>query len=155
MSPTTAREYRRLAKTIISPALGSMPIGKIKDHQLDALYAGLEKERGLSPSSVRQVHAVIRSSLNQAVKWGWLSANPAVKATPPAVRRSEIVPPDIGTALRLLAAAEEREPEFAIPLVLSSIIRGRGTENPSATSAGVLSCTHCSNVSAMPFEISA
>lgn len=127
LSPTTAREYRRLAKTIISPALGSMPIGKIKAHQLDALYAGLVKERGLSPSSVRQVHAVIRSSLNQAVKWGWLSANPAVKATPPAVRRAEIVPPDIETALRLLAAAEEREPEFAILLrVLAATGARRG-----------------------------
>jgi integrase len=115
LSPTTAREYRRLAKTIISPALGSMPIGKIKAHQLDALYAGLVKERGLSPSSVRQVHA------------GWLSANPAVKATPPAVRRAEIVPPDIETALRLLAAAEEREPEFAILLrVLAATGARRG-----------------------------
>jgi integrase len=127
LSPTTAREYARLAKTIISPALGSQSIGKIKAHQLDALYAGLVNERGLSPSSVRQVHAVIRSSLNQAVKWGWLSENPAVKASPPAVRRSEIVPPELQTAMRLLATAEKRDPEFAILLrVLAATGARRG-----------------------------
>ena len=127
LSPTTGREYARLAKTIISPALGSQPIGKIKAHQLDALYAGLVKERGLSPSSVRQVHAVIRSSLNQAVKWCWLSENPAVKASPPAVRRSEIVPPELQTAMRLLAVAEERDPEFALLLrVLAATGARRG-----------------------------
>ena len=50
-----------------------------------------------------------------------------MKATPPAVRRSEIVPPDIATALRLLAAAEEREPEFAILLrVLAATGARRG-----------------------------
>jgi integrase len=50
-----------------------------------------------------------------------------VKATPPAVRRAEIVPPDIETALRLLAAAEEREPEFAILLrVLAATGARRG-----------------------------
>ena len=112
LSPTTAAEYRRLAKVIVSPALGHVMIRRLTPRQLDNFYGALARERGLSASSIHQVHAVIRGALNQAVKWGWLKANPAVSASPPAIRRKEIVPPGIDRALLLLDRAEAHNAEF-------------------------------------------
>ena len=83
LSPTTAHEYRRLADVLIKPALGRVAIRRLTAQRLDEFYAALVRQRGLSASSVRQVHAVIRGALNQAVKWGWLAANPARSASPP------------------------------------------------------------------------
>ena len=39
---------------------------------------GSLRERGLSPASVHHVHAVLRGSLGQAVRWGWLPVNPGI-----------------------------------------------------------------------------
>jgi integrase len=37
----------------------------------------------LAPSSVRQIHAIMRRALAQGVKWGWLPTNPAALASRP------------------------------------------------------------------------
>ena len=93
LSPTTAREYRRLVATLIEPALGSLTLRRVTTHRLDVFYSGLVRDRGLSPSSVRQVHAVLRGALGQAVRWGWIPTNPAATASPPKRRPREITPP--------------------------------------------------------------
>ena len=116
LSPTTAHEYRRLTSTIITPALGSTPIRKLTAQRLDAFYAALVRDRNLSASSVRQVHAVIRGGLNQAVKWGWLTTNPALSASPPKLRKSEITPPGVETALSILAAADQQDQDLGVLL---------------------------------------
>jgi integrase len=127
LSPTTAHEYRRLADVIIKPALGRVVIRRLSAQRLDEFYSALGRERGLSASSVRQVHAVIRGALSQSVKWGWLASNPALSASPPRLRRHEITPPDVATALRLLAAADDYDPDFgALLRVLASTGARRG-----------------------------
>jgi integrase len=118
LSPSTAREYERLIRTHIRPAFGKTRLARLRSSQLDAFYAQL-REHGsatggrLSPSSVRQVHAILRRSLGQGVKWGWISANPAANASPPRVRRNEIVPPTPTVVVDLLEEAEESDPDLA------------------------------------------
>ncbi|MET0326308.1 MAG: tyrosine-type recombinase/integrase [Ilumatobacteraceae bacterium] len=73
----------------------------------------LTLERGLSPASVRHVHAVLRGALGHAVRWAWLSVNPSATASPPRMRRRQIQPPPISDTRALLAAAEEQDPDFA------------------------------------------
>lgn len=128
LSITTAAEYRRLAKTVVSPALGTTLIRRLSTEQLDRFYGALARDRKLSPSSIHQVHAVVRGSLGQAVKWGWLKVNPAVSASPPAIRRKEIVPPGVDQAVLLLARAEERDFEFGALLRLMAATGARRGE---------------------------
>jgi integrase len=116
-SPTTARGYRWIVDHYILPALGEVPLSKLKPAQLDTFYGNLRTNGGskgqpLSPASVRQVHAILRTSLNQAVKWGWLASNPVLKATPPRIRRPEIVPPEPADVLRLIAEADIVDPDL-------------------------------------------
>ena len=70
LSPTTVREYRRLVKQLISPDLGKLPLRRVTTQRLDTYHGTLSRERGLSPASVRHVHAVMRGALGQAVRWG-------------------------------------------------------------------------------------
>ncbi len=127
LSPTTAREYRRLTSTLIEPALGSLPLRRVSTQRLDAFYSSLVRDRGLSPSSVRQVHAVLRGALGQAVRWGWIPTNPAATASPPKRRLREITPPAMADTRDLLAAADEHDPEFgALLRVLAATGARRG-----------------------------
>jgi integrase len=125
--PTTVREYRRLVARMIAPDLGSLMLRRVTTQRLDAYYASLVRERELSPSSVRHVHAVLRGALGQAVRWGWIPTNPAASASPPKVPRREINPPAIADARALLAAADEHDVDFgALLRVLTATGARRG-----------------------------
>jgi integrase len=113
LSPTTLRTYENLLAKRILPAIGDLPIKKIEPSDLDLLYNGLVKRIGLSPKTVRQIHAIIRRAFRQAVLWGWVSANPATNATPPRLRKSELFPPNVDEVEELLRSAFQRDPEFA------------------------------------------
>jgi integrase len=89
LSPSTLREHRRIVRTRISPALGRVPITKLTSARLDAFYRALGRDGRLSPGSIARTHAVLRRALHQAVKWGWITTNPATNATPPPVRRRQ------------------------------------------------------------------
>jgi integrase len=112
LSPTTLRRYRGLLDQHIYPALGDRASASIRTSELDELHLGLMERKGLSPASVRQVHAVVRRALQQAVRWGWIRTNPATNTTPPRVPPSTIHPPDVAQVLALIQMAETDYPEF-------------------------------------------
>jgi integrase len=106
LAVTTRRRYRGLIDLHISPALGAVSLRRLEASQLDQLYADL-LAKGLAPATVRQVHAVLRRALGQALKWGWLSINTATMASPPRLRKSDVAPPTRGEAVRLVLAGYE------------------------------------------------
>ena len=120
LSPTTLRGYRMVVDSKVVPALGRIPIRKLRPDQLDALYQALLRDRNLAPATVRQVHAVVRKALGQAVKWGWIAMNPAANATPPRARKAEINAPTIDQLRALIAEADRTNPDFAVFLRLSA-----------------------------------
>ena len=127
LSPTTVREYRRLVATMLEPDLGKLTLRRVTTQRLDAYYASLVRDRGLSAASIRHLHAVLRGSLGQAVRWGWIPTNPAAAASPPRIRRHEISPPPIHDARELLKAADEQSSEFGVLLrVLAATGARRG-----------------------------
>jgi integrase len=110
----TLHEDSRKIEHDIRPALGSLPLVELTAKHLDDQYGkwlkgtGRQGGRPLSGTSVRHMHRIISAALSQAVKWGYLPANPAKLATPPASSgvKSETVPsPEV--VQRLLAKAVE------------------------------------------------
>jgi site-specific recombinase XerD len=85
---TTIRGYRRVAECQIAPALGKRPIAKLTVEEIDRFYRALAKA-GYSYSTVHQTHIVLRRVLESAVRWRWISRNPARDAKPPRVARPE------------------------------------------------------------------
>ena len=112
LSPTTLRTYKTLLHNRIFPALGSQSVLSIRTVDLDRLYTGLVDREGLSSSTVRQVHAIIRRAFRQAVLWGWVSVSPATNATPPRLVKPDLAPPDVAQVVNLLSRAKERDPEL-------------------------------------------
>lgn len=127
LSPTTMREYRRLVAVRLKPALGTVPLRKLSARDFDRLYSTLTKD-GLSPASVRRVHACARRSLEQAVLWDWLATNPAARAQPPKVHKVEVDPPSIEQLVAIIAKAAEQDRDLAIMLVVAAGLGGRRGE---------------------------
>ncbi len=114
LSPTTVRGYARNIETFILPALGPIPLARLKTSQLDQYYAKLRDQGGkggtpLAPASVRQVHAILRRALTQGVRWGWITSNPAAFASPPKVRRQQLQLPEPNDVIKLIETAESRD----------------------------------------------
>jgi integrase len=128
LSPTTTREYRRLIETMLKPVLGNISLRRLTAQRLDAYYSGLVRDRGLSPGTVRHAHAVMCGALGQAVKWGWLTSNPAEKASPPKVHKTRITPPGLTDTRALLLAADQHDPEFGALLRVLAATGGRRGE---------------------------
>jgi len=83
-SPPTVREHRRIINTKLV-GLSAVRLDKISPASLDDLYGRLRVAGGkggapLEIASVRRIHVVVRASLEQGVRWGWLEHNPAQRA---------------------------------------------------------------------------
>lgn len=91
----TYREYERLMEKRILPELGSIPLNKLRPIHIQRLYASLlrdgarqdGKPGGMSPASVRKIHAIISGSLNYAVQMQRITYNPASSVSLPKARR--------------------------------------------------------------------
>jgi len=133
LSPTTVKGYDWIIKTYILPILDLVPLGKLRTAQLDRLYVKLREQGGrdggaLSAATVRQVHAILRRALQQGVRWGWISNNPAALASPPRARRTEVEPPDPAGVVTLIEAATAANPDFGCFLQLAATTGARRGE---------------------------
>ena len=148
LSPTTLRGYRSKLKVWIFPAIGDRQVNKITTHDLDQLYRALVRQEGLSPATVRQINAIIRRALRQAVIWGWISTNPAAKVTPPRVTKPKLSPPNADQVDELLYYASQRDPELGHFLHIATSTGARRGEmcalrwNNLDTKLGTLTIEH-------------
>jgi integrase len=89
----------------IAPTLGRIKLKDLRKSHIDRLYR--EKlDSGLSPSTVRRVHAVLHRSLEEAVKGALIPRNPAAHANKPKIKQEEIEPLDMSQAAVFLKAAK-------------------------------------------------
>jgi integrase len=131
-SPRTALEHRRVIDAVLKPALGTKKLAKLRASDLDSLYgalrAGSAERRALAPATVRKFHTVARSALQQAVRWEWITSNPAANASPPKVRRKEPIPPTPDELGRILKAAEAEDPDLYVFVRLAAVLGARRGE---------------------------
>jgi integrase len=125
LSVTTWEGYAGKARFRLIPALGKVSVRKLTVRDIDAFYRALARNEQLAASTVRQIHNVLTGSLDQAVRWGWRSDNPARLATLPSVRRADVRPP---APADVIAAIERADQELALFVRLSAVIGGRRGE---------------------------
>lgn len=96
VKPTTLASYEMHALKHLVPRVGALPLQSLGAAHLNALYADLlangrrDGRGGLSPSTVRRIHATVHKALGDGVRWGRLPRNPADQADPPRNVSSEI-----------------------------------------------------------------
>ncbi|WP_298344332.1 site-specific integrase [Ferrimicrobium sp.] len=120
LSPTTVRGYMGWINSEIIPKLGVLQLADVSAAHLDHLYRDLTA-RGCAPASVRQVHAIVRRFFNQAMKWGWVSSNPALLASPPKVPAAQIVTPSIDQLQTILQEARAVHPQWEAYFTLAAL----------------------------------
>lgn len=124
LRPKTLENYRYTIKNHIKPLLGEMRLVSIRPDHLQHLYSELLK-KGLSKSSVRYIHAIIRKSLETATTWGLVARNVAQVVRPPTPETYEIVPLTLEEAKRFLNnLKDDRLYAFYVLLCTTAIRKG-------------------------------
>ncbi len=109
-SPRTVVHHRYILDRYLLPRFGDLALDRVLPAEIDGFYAALRgPSRNLAPATVRRIHGVLRAALAQGVKWGWLLANPADRATPPRVVPPDIQPPAIDDLRRILALVDAKD----------------------------------------------
>src|SRR5690625_2917367 len=88
---TTYKGYKDHVDTRIKDGLGHFMLVELNPLVISDFYASLQepgqrrdgKGDTLSPNTIRKIHATVRSSLTQAVRWRLITGNPAADATLP------------------------------------------------------------------------
>jgi len=126
-SVTTMIGYRRKIEHALRPAFGSIRLGRLRADVIDARYREW-LDSGLSPTTVRQYHAILSAALNQAVKWGWIAENVAVRTSPPSARRVQLAVPTPKEIQAIIARAERRDETLATAVALAALTGARRGE---------------------------
>ncbi|NIN67602.1 MAG: tyrosine-type recombinase/integrase, partial [Anaerolineae bacterium] len=105
-APKTFSRYEQLVRVHLLPALGAIPLTKLRPLHVQDAYHGI-LEKGLSARTALQCHRVLREALQHAVKWHLLTHNPADAVEAPRAPRYEIPALASEQVQRVLAAADE------------------------------------------------
>lgn len=108
-SPTTVREYRRIIDRRLVPlALWGRPVDRLSVNDFDKLYDHLEAD-GLSPASIRRVHAIVVQVGKDMSRRGLTAGNVAKEASLPEGGEREMRIPTDDELAAIFLAAEARE----------------------------------------------
>ena len=123
---TTVNGYRNIICNHMRPALGSVRLSDLTPELINGYYQWLSNEKGLSPNTVRKHHVLLHTALRAAFRQGVLSANPALRATPPPPVSPKVVyytPSRLGRLLR-----EVRGKPLELPVKLACCLGLRRSE---------------------------
>ncbi len=121
--------YRDVLDQQILPALGHLPLRKLKPEHLEAFYARLQTDGradgqgGLSAKTVRLIHGVLYQGLEAAVRRRRIAYNVCRDVTLPRVERQEMFTLTAEEAQRLLATAKGHRLEALLTLALTTGMR--------------------------------
>lgn len=85
---TTHRRYRGIVHNHVLPTLGAKKLTALTALDLQRRYDQM-RAAGATPAAIAYTHTVIRTGLNQAVRWGLLDRNVATLVRPPRVTVAE------------------------------------------------------------------
>ncbi|QQS46823.1 MAG: site-specific integrase [Acidobacteriota bacterium] len=103
--PSKYADYTGLLNRYVRGELGSLKLINLRPLDIQTLYSKMI-EGGLSARVVRYTHAVLSSSLKQAVQWGMLTRNPAEHVQLPKLKRREMRPLSDFEVTQFLGALE-------------------------------------------------
>ncbi len=100
----TAFQYGRLISLYLEPGLGKIKVRDLSLRTVNQFYGRLLK-RGVGVSNIRYSHRVLHAALEQALRGGIISRNPAHGATLPRRRQREMLTLNEGEVGVFLVAA--------------------------------------------------
>lgn len=132
---STYEGHKSIIDNYIVPIIGDVKLADVTPRMMDKYYQSLltvkskprpyitPKNEFLSPRQIKEIHKILRSAFNQAVKWELMSRNPVANATLPKCEEKQR---EIWTAETLLHALEVCDDDLlklAINLAFSASLR--------------------------------
>jgi integrase len=123
VTPKTYERYTEIVRKNINPLLGAVVLTKLRPMQISdafakALSAGRRDGRGgLSPSTVRYMHVILKAAMQQAVRWQILARNPVDVVDPPKIERAAMTTYDLAQTADLIDTT--RGTRMAITVILA------------------------------------
>lgn len=102
LAESTRLDYRYVINTHLRFTIGEAAVTDVTASVLDDLYQHLS----CGPTRTRRVHNILSAAFGQAVKWGWIRANPATNATPPTIKPATQTTPTAADVGAIVEAAE-------------------------------------------------
>lgn len=133
MSPNTLATNRYNMVHYLRPLL-EIPCADLTLQSIERHYARLWKvgigddAKPLSPHTIQRVHGTLRRGLQYGVRWGWIPANPALNAEPPAVSRVERRMPTEADLRAFLDYWNTWDPDFTVWVRLAATTGARRGE---------------------------
>jgi integrase len=87
LKPQTMRSYREKSRNYIEPILGRRQLTTLRAVHIEAMYAQM-RDTGRAEATVRQVHAILRAALKDAVRKDQLAVSPMEKVDPPGTEKN-------------------------------------------------------------------
>ena len=123
--PRTFESYELTVRLHLEPELGKIRLEKLTPQHVQTVLNRKSRDGKLSARSVAYIRAVLRQGLNQALRWGLITRNPATLVDPPRSVRREIAPLNADQARALLEAAKGNRLEaFYVVSLLLGLRRG-------------------------------
>lgn len=119
----TLGTYTLNIKKHIVPYFQNREMGKITTQLIEQFYAHLSKKVGLSERSIQDIHKIVKSSFNTAVKRKYLSYSPAADAEAPKVPRKEMSVWNLEETVRFLKLCDKSDLHIAFLLALTTGMR--------------------------------
>lgn len=122
VAASTFKAYSDYVSCYLKDGLGDKMLSKLEPIEIQEFYNVLG-ERGIAPKTIRNIHNVLSSALNQAVKWGLTTKNPAPLVDLPKKKKKEMRPLNQEEAARFMDATVYSPWKAYFSLLLSSGMR--------------------------------
>lgn len=119
IADSTHSGYRVDVEHYLIPGIGAHKLHRLEPEHLETLYTKIIA-KGKAGGTAYHIHRTIRAALNEAIRRGHLTRNPAELAKHPVSDDDEIEPYDVDEIKRILKVAAERRntARWAIALAL-------------------------------------
>jgi len=123
LKPSTKATYATLLRSqVLTDDIASKPLADLKPGHVEQLTVRM-RDKGCSPSTIRQTYTVLRSVLETAVRDELLASNPATKVKRPGVPRTEAHYLSIAEVASLLEATKKSRYAPLLRLLVATGLR--------------------------------
>jgi integrase len=124
---STRRDNPGRAAAILADPLAKMPISRVSVADIERWHARMRRA-GVGEVAIKNRHTVLRAAFTQAVRWGWLSTNPAATARLTHAKRLPRASMSAEEVRQVLAAAAGFDPAAALALRIAAVAGARRAE---------------------------
>jgi hypothetical protein len=87
---STMYAYKVHITNHIKPSLGAVRLQKLNPHNVQEFYNRMQREKGLTPNTIKNLHGVLHSAMKQATMLGYIKQNPTDNMVLPRVEKAEM-----------------------------------------------------------------